>query len=207
MDEWPKHRLEVLATVILFVSGALVVSSLAPVLELRPGVELADPILALLRPRDASWLTFTALYSSVGYAVWVLRRCPSRFLAGFQACALVTFFRAVAIAVTPLAAPAGIIPLTDPFVALLVRTDFMTKDLFFSGHTATCTLLVLVVRRRRERLLLLALGAVVVGCILVQHVHYTVDVLAAPPFTLVAWLATVRLRRFLGAPPLAPAGE
>lgn len=55
--------------------------------------------------------------------------------------------------------------------------------MFFSGHTSTLVLLSLALEKNREKVLTMT-GAVIVGILLlVQHVHYTLDVIAAPFFT------------------------
>ena len=67
-----------------------------------------------------------------------------------------------------------------------VTTQPIVRDLFFSGHTATMVLLALAGRGRTWRWVL-GLATVAVGLlVLVQRVHYSYDVLAAPFF---AWLA------------------
>nr|WP_262896050.1 sphingomyelin synthase family protein [Hymenobacter sp. BT523] len=67
-----------------------------------------------------------------------------------------------------------------------VTTQPIVRDLFFSGHTATMALLVLAVRGRAWRRALVLMTVAVGLLVLVQRVHYTYDVLAAPLF---AWLA------------------
>jgi membrane-associated phospholipid phosphatase len=58
----------------------------------------------------------------------------------------------------------------------------MTKDLFFSGHTATVFLLFLNSQTKLWKNVFLTLTILVGFCVLIQHVHYTVDVIAAPFF-------------------------
>nr|WP_262906179.1 sphingomyelin synthase family protein [Hymenobacter terricola] len=71
-----------------------------------------------------------------------------------------------------------------------VTTQPIVRDLFFSGHTATMMLLALAGRGRAWRWVL-GLMMVAVGLlVLVQRVHYSYDVLAAPFFGWLAyWLA------------------
>jgi PAP2 superfamily C-terminal len=88
--------------------------------------------------------------------------------------------RAACMFLTPLDPPLGIIPLRDPIVEDLGAGIHLTRDLFFSGHTATLALLAWIVPGRRMRVLLTAATVVVACLLLLQHVHYTVDVLVAP---------------------------
>jgi hypothetical protein len=70
--------------------------------------------------------------------------------------------------------------LVDPFVRAFGDGPNWAKDLFFSGHTSTTFLCALSVRSRPLRLLCLGACASVAALILVQHAHYTIDVLVAP---------------------------
>lgn len=82
-------------------------------------------------------------------------------------------------------APENIIPLQDPFVeTFFYGHTRITKDLFFSGHVATVCLLFLVNPYRQLRVLYALVAFLVAAFILLQHAHYTVDVLMAPLF---AW--------------------
>jgi len=65
--------------------------------------------------------------------------------------------------------------------------------LFFSGHTATVFLLFLCLKKKQDKWLALG-GSVLTGfLLLVQHVHYTIDVLAAPVFTYFIYISAVQL--------------
>jgi hypothetical protein len=80
------------------------------------------------------------------------------------------------------------IVLEDPLVQVVGgASQALTRDLFFSGHTSTMFLLFLAVPGRSAKAFFLACTGAVACLVLVQHVHYAVDVLAAPPFAYVAW--------------------
>lgn len=171
-------------------SLVLALSALARFLErveARPGVVLPDPLLALLPPRDLTWLTFGLVYLGLAAGVGWLASRPRRLVLALQAYVVMIAFRAVAMWAAPLEAPPGLLPLDDPLVRLFGPARILTKDLFFSGHTATLFLLALAVTAPRFRALLLAATAAVGLCVLAQHVHYTLDVLAAPFFVYGSW--------------------
>ena len=156
--------------------------------ERRPGAVLADPVLALLAPRDVTWPVFTLIYVGILLAVSLLVRMPVRLLLGVQAYVVMALLRIVVMWATPLDPPPGMIVLEDPLVQLFGGASLpLTRDLFFSGHTSTMFLLFLAVPGRPAKAFFLACTASVAFLVLVQHVHYAVDVLAAPAFAYAAW--------------------
>jgi hypothetical protein len=61
---------------------------------------------------------------------------------------------------------------------------YLTKDLFFSGHTSSTLLLLLYVWKfPRLRLLMLAAHVAVVLSVFMSHLHYTIDVVGAYAIT------------------------
>jgi hypothetical protein len=180
--------------------------------ETRPGVVLPDPVLARLQPHDLTWVTFGLIYVALGVTVASLRGRPRTLAIGVRAYAVMVVLRTVVMAVVPLDPPPGMIALQDPLVQHLgTGGQVLTRDLFFSGHTATMCLVTLTARGRRLRWLLLACTVGVATCVVWQAVHYTVDALAAPAFAYAAYrislLATAAVRRKLEAPRVAaPAG-
>jgi membrane-associated phospholipid phosphatase len=96
---------------------------------------------------------------------------------------LVSLSRMLTINLFPLNPPVGLIPLIDPISNAFYGKTYITKDLFYSGHTSSIFLIFLCLRRRWDRLFTL-IGTLLVGfLLLVQHVHYTIDVLGAFVFT------------------------
>ncbi len=154
--------------------------------ELRPGVLLPDPVLAAVPARDVTWITFGLVYVGIITTVIVLLPYPRRLVAGAQAYAVMVLFRMAVMSVTPLEAPPGMIALRDPLVEIIGTGEVLTRDLFFSGHTATLALLTLLAPGRALRRFFVVGTALVAVCVLWQHVHYTVDVLVAPFFAFAA---------------------
>jgi len=100
--------------------------------------------------------------------------------------------------VVTLEVPEGIIPLHDPLVDVIAYGgNVFNKDLFFSGHVATLTLFVLVEERPIHKRILIVNSFLVAGLILLQRVHYTVDVIAAPFMSLAIYrmMKWIYLRR------------
>ncbi len=161
--------------------------------ERRPGAVLPDPILAMIPPRDVTWPVFGLIYAGIVVAVFLLVRRPERLLAGVQAYVVLALLRMIVMWATPLDPPPGMIVLEDPLVqGFGGASQALTRDLFFSGHTSTMFLLFLAVPGRSAKGFFLAATALVAFLVLVQHVHYAVDVLAAPAFAWAAWTLVTR---------------
>jgi hypothetical protein len=188
-DAWNDRRLrlEMLLTPLALGIGLAVMAHFLTWVEARPGVILPDPVLAVIPPRDMTWVTFALVYAGLLTAVVALLPSPRSLLLGMQAYLVMILLRMAVMSVTPLEAPPGMLPLEDPLVQLLGTGEILTRDLFFSGHTSTSFLLVLLAPGRLTRAFFLACTVAVAACVLWQHVHYTVDVLAAPPFAFVAY--------------------
>lgn len=155
--------------------------------EARPGALLRDPVLASLTPRDMTWAIFAVIYVSVAVGIASLAGAPRALIVAVRAYALMVLLRMLAMSVTPLEAPLGTIPLRDPFLQSLWAGKTLTRDLFFSGHTATLCILTFTARRPALRGFFIAAALVVGASVLLQAVHYTVDVLAAPVFSYAAY--------------------
>lgn len=181
-------RLRLLVTPPLLVGTLAALAALVKWVERRPGAVLPDPVLAMLAPRDVTWPVFTLIYVGIVLAVLLLVRSPVRLLLGVQGYVVMALLRIVVMWATPLDPPPGMIVLEDPLVqGFGGAAEPLTRDLFFSGHTSTMFLLFLAVPGRAARAFFLAATAGVAFLVLVQHVHYAVDVLAAPPFAYAAW--------------------
>jgi hypothetical protein len=158
----------------------------------RTGTPLPDPLLDVLPAHDVSWFTFIIIYLSVVVTLAYVLPRPYVLLRLLAAYWLMQVCRVGLLMLLPLEPPIGLIPLRDPIIDtfIYVTAGPITKDLFFSGHTATVMLLALGVGPGVRRRWLLGATAAVGLLVLVQHVHYTYDVLAAPVFALGCyWLA------------------
>jgi len=190
-----RFRVECAITLPLLVASLIGLSSFLEFVEERPGVVLNDPILALISPSNFTWLTFALIYGGLIFGIATLSRHPNQLLLAFQSYVVMVTLRIAAMYVVPLDPPAGLIPLVDPLVQFVGSGKVLTKDLFFSGHTATLLLLGFASQGRVSRTLFY-LAAVIVGtCVILQHVHYTIDVLAAPCFAYLAYRVAFLVHR------------
>lgn len=173
-------RYHLLATVPSLVLVLFLFSRFLGWVETRTGVILADPIVAALPVVDFTWPIFIIIYAGLIYGLVTLGSHPVRLVLAIQSYLLLVCIRFVAMFLTPLDPPEGIIPLADPFVQFFGSGQVPTKDLFFSGHTSTLLLLALASPGRLPKTILVLCGVTVGVLIVWQHVHYAIDVLVAP---------------------------
>lgn len=175
---------------ILFIALLCVLPHFFDHIELRDGVDLYDPILSLLPTVDLSTPIFICIW---GTSALMFYRCfsnPAIMITALYGFILVLFTRMLTISLVPLEAPMGLIPLVDPISNMAYgKADFITKDLFFSGHTSTMFLMYLCFTEKTDKWVALLSTLLVGSMVLVQHVHYSIDVFAAPLLTYVCfWL-------------------
>lgn len=153
------------------------------VVEARQGVVFADPLLALFPPIDVTWLTFALIYGALLTAIIYLLRHPSSLLLALQSYTALVLARMGAMWLLPLDPPSDMLPLIDPIVEIAGSGGVtLSRDLFFSGHTSTLFLLALVIPHRLLHILFVCCTLLVGCCVVLQHVHYSIDVFAAPFF-------------------------
>ncbi|WP_447640216.1 MULTISPECIES: phosphatase PAP2-related protein [Chitinophagaceae] len=174
----------------LLLVGALVMCLPAffHVIQLRPGHQINDAFVNALPAVDLSIPIFVVLWSVISLALLRSLQNPRQFLVTLYAMIFLLLFRYLSISLVALEPPVGLIPIVDPVSNLTYgHADFITKDLFFSGHTSSMFLSFLCLHRRPEKTFALVATFVIAIFVLVQHVHYTIDVLAAPFFTYLSY--------------------
>ena len=175
-----KSLTEFIITMIVLIVVLISFSQFLNFIEQREGVVLSDPILKAYNPVDLTWLTFTLIYLSLFLFIITTINKPDRLLKAFQAYGLMVIFRTIAMYLTPFEAPETLLLLDDPFVQLFGQGEILTKDLFFSGHTGTLFLLFLLAEDKTIKYIFLLFTLTVGTAVLLQHVHYSVDVFVAP---------------------------
>jgi hypothetical protein len=176
-----RFRISLLVTLVALFTVLQVIIRVMDFMETQPGARIDDPILALLPPTDMTWPLTFLIYSNLILLLWGNRNHPKELLMAMQTYSLMIFARTVTLYTFPLEAPEGIIPLADPLVQWKSEYSIVhTKDLFFSGHTATVFMCFLTTVSRWMRVWFLIATVLVGFFVLLQHVHYTIDVLAAP---------------------------
>ena len=177
-----KRKGEMVFTMVFLAIVLFILPKFLGFIEQRDGVVLPDPILKLFNPVNLTWLTFGLIYLSLVSAVIYFSTKPELLFIALQSYTLLVIFRMIVMYVTPFNAPADLILLNDPFVQIFGGGEILTKDLFFSGHTATLFLLYLITDKKYLKFFYLIFTILVGVAVLLQHVHYTVDVITAPVF-------------------------
>ena len=175
-----KNLTEFVITAVIVTAVIIAFSHFLHFVEQREGVVLNDPLLNAFNPIDLTWLTFALIYLSLIIFVITTFNKPDKLLVAFQAYGLMLIFRTIAMYLTPFEAPETILLLNDPFVQFFAKGDILTKDLFFSGHTGTLFLVSLLAENKTLKTIFLILTILVGFAVLLQHVHYSVDVFVAP---------------------------
>jgi membrane-associated phospholipid phosphatase len=161
-------------------------------IEKRNGIALNDPILGWLPAYDVSKAIFVIIWSVSLLSLFRAIQHPYVFLTFVWAFILLSLMRMLTITLVPLDPPARLIGLVDPFSNFFYGEKFVTRDLFFSGHTSSVVLLCLCLPGKSDKRFALLAAVAVAFLLLVQHVHYTMDVLGAFLF---AWIAYWVARR------------
>jgi len=142
---------------------------------------------------NVSVLIFGIIWGMGVLALYRAAKQPTMYVIYVWAYSFITIVRFITISLVKLDPPAGLIQLIDPLTGIFYGHAQITKDLFFSGHTATLCLIYLTLEKKVDKTIGF-LAIIIVGCLLlVQHVHYTLDVLVAPIATfgiykLVVWM-------------------
>jgi hypothetical protein len=161
-------------------------------IEARQGLEIRDILLSRLPAKDCSEIIFILIWSCVGLATFRFVSSPRLFLMFLWSYVFLCLTRIITITLVPLNAPAGLIPLRDPLSNYFYGQVFITKDLFYSGHTATLFLIYLCLEKKNDKLFVLLSTGIVGLLLLIQHVHYSMDVLAAPFFAFFTYYCAER---------------
>jgi len=149
--------------------------------EFRTGERLNDPILNMLPPINFSNFIFFFTYSTITLTILSAIPYPGHFVRGLQAFSLITLLRTSSIYFFPLEPPADMVLLVDPVAEFLLHNEtVVTKDLFFSGHTATLTLMYLFAQNKYLKTFCLVALCIAPVLLMWQHVHYTIDIIVAP---------------------------
>lgn len=150
----------------------------------------------IISPHDFSNWIFACTYGTVFLGSFFCLRNPETAILLIRTYLLLQLLRAFTLLLIPLDPPLEIIPLNDPFLqSTFYGGRENLKDLFFSGHVATMLMFVPIISNRWIKTIII-LASFTAGILLAaQRVHYVADVIAAPIFTIIAFLLAKRWTR------------
>jgi hypothetical protein len=164
-------------------------------IEKREGMVLQDFVLERLPAIDVSIPTFIIIWSVVLLVFYRIYQNPNIFLVIAYGFILMCIARVLTISILPLNPPPGLITLKDPIANIVYGGNgiFITKDLFYSGHTGNMFLFFLCLEAKWDKIIALAASFMVGILVLIQHIHYSVDVIAAFIFTYFIYLGAKKV--------------
>ncbi len=182
----PEYRYSLLSAFVLL-GGAYVAEHLANLYEqiysTRPtSVYVGDLLLDNLPVVDLNLIIIDgALISIVLGILFVVFSKPRYIIFSIKALALAILIRALFISLTHVGIyPGNIDPGVGFFDGIYLYLNFQT-GFFFSGHTALPFLMALIFwDEMRTRIVFLMMSLIFGVAVLFAHIHYSIDVLAAP---------------------------
>lgn len=182
------------------ISGLIIISLILITLpffyqaiEQRNGIKFNDYLLQWLPAYDLSLFIFVTIWSMALLTFHRFKQDPQIFLTFLWGFILINLSRFVSIGLVPLNAPDSLVAIHDPISNYFYGPKFITKDLFFSGHTAAMFLMFLCLKKRSDKILTFIATIVIGIAVLIQHVHYTMDVFMAPVITYFLWVGAKRI--------------
>jgi len=164
--------------------------------ESRPGYIFHDVILESFSAIDLSFAIALLTNIPIFGGILLMFRNPSDTVLMLCAVTFMCAVRSATLFLVPLEPPSTLIPLDDSFlIHAFYGGTSLKRDLFFSGHTANLILAGLIQNNKKIRNLIYVCALAVGLMVILQHVHYVIDVLAAPFFAVLVH----RISRFFSA--------
>jgi len=199
-EAWQERRFrnKTIIAVLLVALILLVLPTFFAFIEKREGMVLQDYVLDAIPAIDVSIPTFVIIWSVVLLVFYRIYQNPRLFLLIAYGFILMCLARILTISLLPLNPPSGIIVLKDPIanIAYGGKGIFITKDLFYSGHTGNMFLFFLCLEAKWDKIIALAAAVFIGILVLIQHIHYSIDVFAAFIFTYLLYLGAKKLAFF-----------
>jgi membrane-associated phospholipid phosphatase len=199
-EAWQERRFrnKTIIALLLVALILLVLPTFFALIEKREGMVLQDYVLDAIPAIDVSFPTFVIIWSVVLLVFYRIYQNPRLFLLIAYGFILMCLARILTISLLPLNPPAGIIVLKDPIanIAYGGKGIFITKDLFYSGHTGNMFLFFLCLEAKWDKIIALAAAVLIGILVLIQHIHYSIDVFAAFIFTYLLYLGAKKLAFF-----------
>lgn len=171
---------ELIFCIILFVCVTMLFKNNLVTYESMPGVRLDDFLLKNIKAINLSIYVFVLLYTVVFYNYLFLFAYPRLLVCFFIFYSTALLIRFTLLSFIHLEAPDYLVYLSDPMLDSVTYNGVkITKDLFFSGHMVTIFCCYFAMPNRTIKYLFLACSIILALMLIIQHVHYTIDLLGA----------------------------
>lgn len=162
-------------------------------IQQRKGVVLNDVVLKYIPAVNVSLLLLICIWATTLLVVTRFVKSPALLLNFLWVFILLSLFRMATLTFVALDPPEKLITIVDPLSTAFYGKNFITKDLFFSGHTATMIIMFFCLEKRADKIFALVTSLLVAVLVLVQHIHYTIDVAFAGPFAYLSYIAGIKI--------------
>jgi hypothetical protein len=179
---YPSFRNRIISGLVVLILIFIAFPFFFDYIEKRHGIELSDELLNRIPSVNLSIPIFILIWLGAGIVIYRSIKNPYVCIIFLWSYILLCITRIITISFIALEPPAEIIPLIDPITNFFYGGKFITKDLFYSGHVSTLFLIFLCLQKKIYKKIILVSTILLSIMVLIQHVHYTIDVLAAPVF-------------------------
>ncbi len=178
-----KHLAPVLYGFVIFIASLLIQKYADVYVGAVKGAVVPDLILDHLPTVDIDFLIVQGALLLTAVILWLLLTKPKYFIFAIKTFSIYIITRSVFISLTHLGVSPRQLPLNPNSWGFgLYDWLYNTKgDFFFSGHTGAPYLMALIFWQEKFwRYFFLAISALFGASVLLAHIHYSIDVLAAP---------------------------
>lgn len=162
-------------------------------IQQRKGVVLNDVVLQRIPAVNVSLLLLICIWATTILIIVRFVKGPAILLNFLWVFILLSLFRMATLMFVALEPPRELITIVDPLSTAFYGKNFITKDLFFSGHTATMFIMFFCLEKRPDKVFALFTSLLVAVLVLVQHIHYTIDVAFAIPFAYLSYITGIKI--------------
>ncbi len=160
----------------------------------RESIAMFDPILRMIPPHPMNTGLNIVCYGALGIVLIYFSNKPKQLFIVLHALLLMWMLRWATMYLLPLAAPPDKVPLDD---VIAYSHHLISRDLFFSGHTATLLIMLFAVKNRWMFLFTLVMTLTIVVLLLIGHQHYFLDIVSAPFFAYCCYQLSNRINQLL----------
>lgn len=184
-DFYTQQKIRSLISALIFLSLAILFQSYVSSYSTRvSGGSVPDLLLDHLPIINLNWVIVEGALAVIVGTIVLLFYKPEYLIFTLKAVAIFVITRAVFLAVTHVGVYPGQIGPDNGFFDRIYKSLDFEVGLFFSGHTGLSYLMALIFWNERFwRYVYLSLAVIFGISVLFAHIHYSIDVLAAPFIT------------------------